>query len=313
MSNKYWINKRIVVTGGSGFLGSYLVKELTKRGVKKIIIPRSQQYNLRKEKSCLKITKNIQIVFHLAGNVGGIGYNQKFPGTLFYDNIMMGVNLIEACRFNLVGKLVVVGTICAYPKFTPTPFKEANLWNGYPEETNAPYGIAKKALIVQGQAYHQQYSQNIINPLLVNLYGPGDHFDPENSHVIPAMIKKFFDAKISKASEVVLWGTGTATREFFYVEDAARALVDAAEEINTPEPINLGVGTEISIKNLAEQIKELVEYSGNIVWDSSKPDGQPRRLLDITKAKQLIHLKPKTDFKSGLIKTIEWYKKHLVV
>src|SRR5688572_30323809 len=282
----FWKGKHIVVTGGSGFLGSHLISELKKRGANKIFIPRRNTLDLRLEKNCLKATKGAQIVFHLAGNVGGIGYNQKNPGTLFFDNIMMGVNLLEACRKNLVAKTVVVGTICSYPKYTPVPFREEDLWNGYPEETNAPYGIAKKALIVQANAYQQQYGMNIINLLPVNLYGPGDNFDPKSSHVIPALIKKFVEAKQNDQKEVIVWGTGKATREFFYVEDAARSIADAAEKYNSIDPVNIGAGFEISIKDLAELIKELTYYQGKIVWDASKPDEQPRRRSETSKAGQ---------------------------
>lgn len=303
----FWKGKQVVVTGGNGFLGTHLVNELKKRGANKIYIPRSKTLDLRVEKNCLKATKNAQVVFHLAGNVGGIGYNQANPAVLFYDNLMMGVNLIEACRKNLVGKVIVTGTICSYPKHTPVPFKEEDLWNGYPEETNAPYGIAKKALAVQARAYKEQYGMNIINLLPVNLYGPGDHFDPKVSHVVPALIKKFVDAKKTGAKEVTVWGTGKATREFFYVEDAAKAILDAAENYNQTDPINIGAGFEISIKDLSELIKELVGFEGKLIWDTSKPDGQPRRMLDTTKAKALFGFQASTDFKTGLSKTIDWY------
>lgn len=310
MKFNFWKGKKVVVTGGGGFLGSHLVKELRIKGAKKIVIPHSKDCDLRVQKNCIKITKNAQIVIHLAGNVGGIGYNQAYPATLIYDNLMMGVNVIEACKFNLVGKLVLIGTICSYPKLTPIPFKEENLWNGFPEETNAPYGIAKKMLIVQSMAYRQQYGLNSINLLPVNLYGPGDHFDPKISHVIPALIKKFVDAKKSGDKQVVVWGTGKATREFFYVEDAANAIVEATEKLNDPNPVNIGAGFEISISDLVNYIKELVEFSGEIVWDTTKPDGQPRRMLDTSKAKQLFGFQAKTGFKEGLVKTIDWYAHH---
>ncbi|TSC88422.1 MAG: nucleoside-diphosphate-sugar epimerase [Microgenomates group bacterium Gr01-1014_16] len=307
MKANFWKGKKILVTGGAGFLGSHVVKELHKRGAKKIVVPLSKDCDLRDKKNCIKTTRNSQIVIHLAGNVGGIGYNQINPGSLFYDNLMMGVNLIEASRINSVKKVVIVGTICSYPKYTPVPFKESDLWNGYPEETNAPYGIAKKALLVMAQAYKQQYGLNSVYLLPVNFYGPGDHFDPKVSHVIPALIKKFVDAKRAKEKQVVVWGTGKATREFFYIEDAARAIVMAAEKLNTLEPVNIGAGFEISIKDLASLIKRLVGYRGKIIWDSSKPDGQPRRMLDTSKARQLFGFQATTDFKTGLKKTIDWY------
>jgi len=305
--NSFWTHKRVVVTGGNGFLGSYIVKELKKRGANKILVPRSSEHDLREEKNCNKITRNAHLVFHAAGLVGGIGFNQKYPGSLFYDNIKMGINLIEACRTNMVSKLVNIGTICSYPKNTPVPFTEDLLWEGYPEETNAPYGIAKKALIVQSQAYRQQYGMNIINLLPVNLYGPGDHFDPGKSHVIPALIKNFTDAKLNKVEKVIVWGTGKATREFLYVEDAARGIVDAAEFYNQPGPVNIGSGEEISIYELVEIIKEVTSFNGAVFWDSSKPDGQPRRQLDISKAFNLFGFKARTNFKAGLEKTIKWY------
>ena len=299
--------KKILVTGGAGFLGSHVVSHLRKRRGNNIVVPRQKQVDLRILNNCLKITRKIDMVIHLAGNVGGIGYNQANPGTLFYDNLLMGVNLIEACRVNTVKKVVIVGTICSYPKYTPVPFKESNLWNGYPEETNAPYGIAKRALLVMAQAYKQQYGLNSVYLLPVNLYGPGDHFDPKVSHVIPALIKKFVDAKKAGEKQVTVWGTGKATREFFYVEDAARAIVLAAEKLNVLEPVNIGAGFEISVKALANLIKNLVSYKGKIVWDTSKPDGQPRRMLDTSKAKKLFGFQAKTGFEQGLTKTINWY------
>ena len=301
--------KKVLVTGGAGFLGSHVVSHLRKRRGNNIVVPRQKQVDLRILNNCLKITRKIDLVIHLAGNVGGIGYNQANPGTLFYDNLMMGVNLIEACRFNSVKKVVIVGTICSYPKYTPVPFKESDLWNGYPEETNAPYGVAKKALLVMAQAYKQQYGLNSVYLLPVNLYGPGDHFDPKVSHVIPALIKKFVEAKKTGEKQVTVWGTGKATREFFYVDDAARAIVLAAEKLNILEPVNIGAGFEISVKALANLIKNLVGYKGKIVWDTSKPDGQPRRMLDTSKARKLFGFQAKTGFEEGLTKTISWYKK----
>ena len=299
--------KKILVTGGAGFLGSHVVSHLRKRRGNNIVVPRQKQVDLRILNNCLKITRKIDLVIHLAGNVGGIGYNQANPGTLFYDNLMMGVNLIEACRFNSVKKIVIVGTICSYPKYTPVPFKESDLWNGYPEETNAPYGVAKKALLVMAQAYKQQYGLNSVYLLPVNLYGPGDHFDPKVSHVIPALIKKFVEAKKTGEKQVTVWGTGKATREFFYVDDAARAIVLAAEKLNILEPVNIGAGFEISVKALANLIKNLVGYKGKIVWDTSKPDGQPRRMLDTSKAKKLFGFEAKTSLGEGLTRTINWY------
>ena len=301
--------KKVLVTGGAGFLGSHVVSHLRKRRGNNIVVPRQKQVDLRILNNCLKITRKIDLVIHLAGNVGGIGYNQANPGTLFYDNLMMGVNLIEACRVNAVKKVVIVGTICSYPKYTPVPFKESDLWNGYPEETNAPYGVAKKALLVMAQAYKQQYGLNSVYLLPVNLYGPGDHFDPKVSHVIPALIKKFVEAKKTGEKQVTVWGTGKATREFFYVDDAARAIVLAAEKLNILEPVNIGAGFEISVKALANLIKNLVGYKGKIVWDTSKPDGQPRRMLDTSKARKLFGFQAKTGFEEGLTKTISWYKK----
>lgn len=300
---------KILLTGGAGFVGKHVYKELLLKGVNKknIIVPRSSKYDLRDLKTCLKLTKNIDIVIHLAGNVGGIGYNRDFPGTLFYDNAVMGINLIEASRLNKVKKFVCIGTICAYPKFTPTPFKEKNLWEGYPEETNAPYGIAKKALLVMLQAYRQQFNFNGIYLLPVNMYGPGDNFDPKSSHVIAALIKKIDDAKRKGDKEIVVWGDGSPTREFFYVEDAAKAIVMATEKYEKSEPVNIGAGFEISIKELANLLVKLMGYKGKIVWDKSKPNGQPRRMLDVTKAKKEFGFKAHTSFKLGLKKMINSY------
>lgn len=307
-----WGRKKIVVTGGSGFLGQYVVKELTKRGAKSrnIFIPRSRDYDLRDKENCVKITKGQDVVIHLAANVGGIGYNKEFPGTLFYDNISMGVHMMEEARKNGVEKFIAVGTICSYPKYTSVPFHEDDLWNGYPEETNAPYGLAKKMLLVQGQAYRQQYGFNAITFLLVNLYGPGDNFDPESSHVIPALIKRFVEGRDKKEKEVVVWGSGEPTREFLYVEDAARGIVLAAENYNKPDPVNLGSSFEISIADLAQMIADLVGYKGSIIFDTTKPDGQPRRLLDVSKAKKEFGFQAKTTLETGLKKMINWYLKN---
>lgn len=310
----FWNNKQVLLTGGAGFLGSQIVKELDKRGVKpdQLVIPRSRDLDLRVMENCIKAVKGQDIVIHLAANVGGIGYNQKYPASLFYDNIIMGVQIIEAARQEGVEKCVILGTVCAYPKFTPVPFKEDNLWYGYPEETNAPYGIAKKMLLVQSQAYRAQYGFNSLYLIPVNLYGPGDNFNPESSHVVPALIKKFTDAIREKKETVELWGTGTASREFLYVDDAARAIVLAAEKYNKPDPINLGSGNEITIRNLAETIKDLTHYEGEIIWDSTKPDGQPRRSLDISRAKNAFGFTAEVSFIEGLTKTIEWYNKQRV-
>jgi len=310
---KFVQNKRVLLTGGAGFVGQYVTKALQAKGVNKqrIIIPRSQQYDLRDKNTCLRLTKNIDLVIHLAGNVGGIGYNREYPGTLFYDNITMGVNLIEASRINKVQKFVCVGTICAYPKFTPVPFKEENLWNGYPEETNAPYGLAKKVLLIMLQAYRQQYGFNGIYLLPVNMYGPGDNFDPKSSHVIAALIKKISDAKKNRRKEIIVWGDGSASREFFYVADAAEAIVLATEKYNKPDPVNIGVGFEITIKDLVKKLVKLMDFKGKVVWDKTKPNGQPRRCLDVSKAQKEFGFTAKTKFDEGLKKTVEWYENSL--
>jgi GDP-L-fucose synthase len=307
----FWDGKEILVTGGAGFLGSFLVEELKAKGVNEedIRIPRSKTEDLRFWKNCIGVVKGIDIVIHLAGKVGGIGFNRAYPAILFYDNVIMGIQLMEAARQEGVAKFVVIGTVCAYPKFTPVPFKEEDLWNGYPEETNAPYGLAKKMLLVQSQAYRQQYGFNSIFLLPVNLYGPRDNFDLESSHVIPALIRKFAEAVKNRNREVVVWGTGRASREFLYVEDAAEGIILATEKYNKPEPINIGAGFEIRIKDLVELIAELTRFSGEIKWDTTKPDGQPRRCLDVGKAEKEFGFKAKTDFREGLKKTIEWYSR----
>lgn len=302
-------SSKILVTGGSGFLGSHLVAQLKKRGVpsNNIIVPRSIETDLRNRGNCRRVTKDMDIVIHLAGNVGGIGKNKMLPATLFYDNAIMGIELMEAARINKVKKFVSIGTICAYPKFTPLPFKEEELWSGYPEETNAPYGLAKKMLLVQAQAYRAQYGFNCIYLLPVNLYGPGDNFDPESSHVIPALIKKIVDAKNKGKNYIEVWGDGTPTREFLYIEDAARGIVLASERYNKDQPINLGSGLEISIKELLEVIAKILKFKGDIIWDTSQPNGQPKRMLDITKSYREFGFKAKIPFKIGLKRMIKWY------
>lgn len=304
-------NKKILLTGGAGFLGSYVSGELLKNGCKRqnILVPRSRNCDLRQLKDCRQAVKGQDIVINLAAKVGGIGFNRERPGEQFYDNLIMGVQLMEEARKAGVEKFVAIGTVCAYPKNTPVPFKEEDLWKGYPEETNAPYGLAKKMALVQAQAYRQQYGFNAIYLLPVNLYGPGDNFDPKSSHVIPALIKKTYEAKLKKLDEVTVWGTGKASREFLYVEDAARAIVLATRQYNQPEPVNIGSGQEITIKKLIMMVKKLIGFKGKIVWDKSKPDGQPRRCLDISRAEKKFGFKAKIPFGVGLKKTIDWYEK----
>jgi GDP-L-fucose synthase len=307
----FWSGKQILLTGGAGFLGSHIVNNLVNvRGVSEsqIKIPRSKDADLRKWETCMKAVENVDIVIHLAARVGGIGFNQKYPGTLFYDNIMMGTQLMEAARLKKVEKFVQIGTVCSYPKFTPVPFKEDDLWNGYPEETNAPYGIAKKALLVMAQSYRKQYGMNIIFLVPVNLYGPKDNFDLESSHVIPALIRKFMEAVKTGKQEVFVWGTGKASREFLFVEDAAEGIIAATEKYEKAEPVNLGTGKEIKIEELVNLIAELTRFEGQIVWESSKPDGQPKRRLDVTRAKKEFDYEAKINLADGLKKTIEWYK-----
>ncbi len=308
VNKDFWKDKKVVVTGGAGFLGSHLVEKIKEGKPKSIFVPRSKDYDLRTKEACAEVVKDADIVIHLAANVGGIGYNLKYPGTLYYDNILMGVYMMDEARKAGVEKFVAIGTICAYPKYTPVPFKEEDLWNGYPEETNAPYGLAKKMMLVQSTSYRQQYGFNSIFLLPVNLYGPGDNFDPKSSHVIPALIKKFIDAREEGKDEVVVWGTGKSTREFLYVEDAVEGIVLATEKYNKSDPVNLGSSFEISIKDLAELIKELTGFKGKIVWDTSKPDGQPRRKLDVSRAKKEFSFEAKTDFRKGLKRTILYYE-----
>ncbi len=309
----FWQDKRILITGGAGFLGSAIQEQLFLRGVSKeqLTIPRSKEIDLRTWENCQQVVKDKDIVIHLAAKVGGIGFNQKYPAELFYDNAIMGIQMIEAARQAGVGKCVILGTVCAYPKFTPVPFREDNLWNGYPEETNAPYGLAKKMLLVQSQAYRLQYGFNSIYLLPVNLYGPRDNFNPESSHVIPALIKKFTEAVRDREDVVEVWGTGSASREFLYVDDAARAILLAAEKYNKPDPVNIGAGNEISIKKLVEIIAKYTDFKGKIHWDTSKPDGQPRRGLDVSRAEKEFGFRASTSFEEGLQRTIEWYQKSI--
>jgi len=301
--------KKVLVTGGAGFLGSIVVEKLIKRGVlkKNILIPRSKNMDLRKWENCVKAVKGRDLVIHLAGDVGGIGYNRENPGSMVFNNLMMGIQLMETARQAKVKKFVTVGTICGYPKFTPVPFKEKDFWNGYPEETNAPYGLAKKMLLVQGQAYRQQYGFNSIYLIPVNLYGPGDNFDPASSHVIPALIRKVDKAIKNKDKYIEVWGDGSASREFLYVDDAAEGIVLAAEKYNKSEPINLGVGSEITIKKLVTLICHLMSFKGKIKWDKSKPNGQPRRVLDISRAKKEFGFEAKQNLIIGLYNTIKKY------
>jgi GDP-L-fucose synthase len=302
-----------MVTGGSGFLGSYVVEKLQEKGCRDIFVPRSKDYNLVEMEGVKRAYQDGKpdIVIHLAAVVGGIGANRENQGKFFYDNLMMGVQMMEMGRRFGIEKFVAIGTICCYPKFTPVPFKEENLWIGYPEETNAPYGLAKKMLLVQSQAYRQQYGFNSIFLMPTNLYGPRDNFDLERSHVIPAIIKKCFDAIDEGANEIVVWGTGKATREFLYVEDCAEAIVLATEKYNKSEPVNIGAGFEISIKDLVELIMKYTGFNGKVIWDTTKPDGQPRRCLDVSKAEKEFGFRAKTNFEEGLQRTIKWYKENI--
>ena len=308
-------DKRICVTGGGGFLGRRVVAALRARGCADIYVVRKSEYDLVRGSDVDRLYRDARpdVVIHLAAVVGGIGANRENPGRYFYENLMMGAQLIEGARLSGVEKFVQVGTICAYPKFTPLPFKEEHLWDGYPEETNAPYGVAKKALLVQCQAYRDQYGMNAIYLLPVNLYGPGDNFDPNTSHVIPALIKKFVDAAETGSRTVEVWGTGSATREFLYVGDAAEGIALATQRYDGREPVNLGSGMEISIRDLAGLIARETDFHGEIVWDDSKPDGQPRRALDVTRAERLFGFRARTSFMDGLRQTIEWYRTTMVV
>jgi GDP-L-fucose synthase len=302
-------NSKILITGGNGFLGQYLVAEFRRKTPARLYTPTSKEYDFRNRTACRKAVSGMDIVVHLAAKVGGIGYNREHPAEMFHDNIMMGVQLLDEAWKAGVKKFVALGTICCYPKFTPVPFKEEDLWNGYPEETNAPYGLAKKMLLVQAQAYRTQYKFNAIFILPVNMYGPGDNFNPDSSHVIPALVKKFVDARKHGDSEVVVWGTGKATREFLYVEDSARAIVAATRYYDRPEPVNIGAGFEISIRELAEKIRKISGFRGKLVWDKTKPDGQPRRMLNTTKAQKEFGFTAKTSFDLGLKKTVAYYEK----
>jgi len=305
------VDKRICVTGGEGFLGKRVVARLHETGCQHIFVARHRDYDLVNGVDIDRLYRDArpEVVIHLAAVVGGIGANRENPGRFFYENLMMGIQLMEAARRYSVQKFVQLGTVCAYPKFTPVPFKEDDLWNGYPEETNAPYGIAKKALLVQAQAYRDQYGLNAIYLLPVNLYGPGDNFDSRSSHVIPALIKKCIDAVDRGERSIEVWGSGNATREFLYVDDAAEGIVLAAARHNGPEPINLGSGHEFSIREIVNLIAKETGFSGSIEWDTSKPDGQPRRSLDVTRAAELLGFRARTDFVEGLRRTIEWYKR----
>ena len=308
----FWTDKRVLVTGGGGFFGSFVVDGLRARGAQHVFVPRSGDYDLVDRGACKRVIADSKpdVVFHLAAKVGGIGANRDNPGGMVFDNAMMGLQLLEECRLANVPKTVVAGSICAYPKFAPIPFREDDLWNGYPEETNAPYGIAKKLLLVQSQAYRDQYGMNSIVLFPVNMYGPRDNFDLRTSHVIPAIIRKCVTARDAGATEVTLWGDGSPTREFIYVEDAAEAMILGAERYDSSEPVNIGSGTEISIRDLAHQIALATNYTGKFVWDTSQPNGQPRRQLDVRRAREKFGFVAKTPFSVGLERTVAWYLEH---
>lgn len=308
--DSFWSNRRVCVTGGDGFLGKNVVRQLRERGAKEIFVPLIKDYNLVEPGDVVRVLEDAKpdVIIHLAAHVGGIGANREHPAEFFYDNLMMGVQLMHQAWKRGVEKFVAIGTVCAYPKFTPVPFKEDDIWNGYPEETNAPYGLAKKMLLVQAQSYRQQYGYNAIFLLPVNLYGPGDNFNPKSSHVIPALIRKCIEAQESGQSEVQIWGDGSPTREFLFVEDAARGIVMASEKYNGADPVNLGSGFEISIKDLASLIARLTSFQGKLVYQTDQPNGQPRRALDITRAQQMFGFKAQVDFEEGLQKTIEWFR-----
>ncbi len=308
----FWANKRVLVTGGAGFLGSHVVEKLQVSGCRFVFAPRSAEYDLREKSEIVRLLMDTvpDIIIHLAARVGGIEANRREPGRFFYENAIMGIQLMEQARLFGVQKFVVVGTVCSYPKHAPVPFREDDLWNGYPEETNAPYGLAKKVLIVQAQAYRQQYGFNAISLLPVNLYGPRDHFDLETSHVIPALIRKCIEAIEEGRDHIVVWGTGRASREFLYVEDAAEAIVLATERYNKPEPVNIGSGQEITIRDLCELIMRLTGFRGRVIWDASRPEGQPRRCLDTRRAEREFGFRAKTPLVEGLERTIAWYRAH---
>jgi GDP-L-fucose synthase len=307
--------RRVMVTGGGGFLGKAVVARLAAEGLDEVFVPRSVDFDLRTSEGTDRAfaAGRPDVVIQVAGLLGGIGANRALPGRMFYDNAMIGLNVIEAARVAAVQKIVTIGTVCSYPKFTPTPFREADLWNGYPEETSAPYGLAKKMMLVQGQAYREQYGLNAVHLLLVNLYGPGDNFDPASSHVIPALIKKCLEARERGDDEIEVWGTGSASREFLYVDDAAEGIVRAAERYDGAEPVNLGAGLEISIRELVSLIADLTGFTGSIRWDASKPDGQPKRLLDTSRARDLFGFVASTTFEDGLRQTLEWYRAQRIV
>jgi GDP-L-fucose synthase len=306
-----WEDKNVVVTGGAGFLGKHLVENLKSKGANRIFVPLRDKYDLREKEVCKEVVKGADLVIHLAAVVGGIGANRENPGRFFYENLIMGTQLMEQARLAGVKKFLALGTICCYPKFTPVPFREDNVWNGYPEETNAPYGLAKKMLLVQSQAYRQQYGFNSIFLMPVNLYGPGDNFNPKSSHVVPALMKKIADAKKAGEDKIVVWGTGKPSREFLFVKDAAEGLALAADSYDKPEPVNLGSGMEITIRDLVGLLAELMEFKGKIEWDATKPDGQPRRSLDVSRAKREFGFEAKTNFREGLKETIKWYYDHI--
>ena len=310
----FWSEKCVLVTGGAGFLGSYVCNKLADRGVKEIVVPRRVEFDLRESSDVRRLfeSSHPDLVIHLAASVGGIGANKQHPGSFFYDNLMMSVLLQEQSRLFGVPKFVGIGSVCSYPKFTPVPFNEENLWEGYPEETNAAYGLAKKMMLVQSQAYREEYDFNAIHLLLVNLYGPGDDFSDESSHVLMALVRRFVEAKEEGADYVDVWGDGTPTREFLFVDDAAEGVLLAAEHYDQPEPVNLGTGSEVSIREIAEEIKVVAEFEGEIRWDTSKPNGQPRRCLDVTRAKEAFGFSATVALDSGVSRTLEWYRTQLV-